>query len=194
MRYLLDQRDRWGNSYSVWIVVGMVFLIPISLWGLSALRLENEVRDWVPKANDDYKVVEWYRRHFQRDESVLLAIESSSLEDTRIERLVQKIRGSVDAKRTRRGGSKLIDWVQTPHDLIAEMRKDQVPYDEAVKRLAGVLVGSGPVRIQLSEFGRARRDKVVEALRKTAAETMRLEIVIADANKAATDESAEQPI
>jgi predicted RND superfamily exporter protein len=194
MRYLLDQRDRWGNGYSVWIVVGMVFLIPISLWGLSALRLENEVRDWVPKANDDYKVVEWYRSHFLRDESVLLAIESSSLEDTRVERLVQKIRGTVDAKGTRRGGSKLIDRVQTPHDLIAEMRKDQIPYDEAVKRLAGVLVGSGPVRIQLSEFGRVRRDKVVEALRKTAAETMRLEVSVADANKAAAEEPAEQPI
>src|SRR5882724_45762 len=139
MRYLMDKRDRWGNGYAVWVVVGMVFLIPISLWSLSALRLENEVHDWVPKSNADYKVVEWYRRHFPRDETVLLAVEGSSLDDLRIERLVQKIRGTVDARGTHRGGSKLIDQVRTPQDLIAEMRKDQVPYVEAVKRLEGVL-------------------------------------------------------
>jgi len=191
MRYLMDKRDRWGNGYAVWVVVGMVFLIPISLWSLSALRLENEVHDWVPKANPDYKVVEWYRRHFPRDETVLLAVEGSSLDDLRIERLVQKIRGTVDARGTHRGGSKLIDQVRTPHDLIAEMRKDQVPYVEAVKRLEGVLVGSGPVRIRLSEFGRARRDKVVDTLRKTVAESMRLEIEIADVNGAAGDGAVE---
>ena len=104
MLNFLEKKDRWGNGLSLWVVVGMVFLIPICAWSLLSMKMENEVHDWIPKDNPDYKVVEWYRRHFPLDEIVLFTWEGSSLDDPRVERLVHKIRGTVDANGKVRGG------------------------------------------------------------------------------------------
>ncbi|MGE5193734.1 MAG: efflux RND transporter permease subunit [Deltaproteobacteria bacterium] len=202
MANFFEKKDRWGNGLALWVVVGMAFLIPISLWSLLSLRMENEVEHWIPKDNPDYMVVEWYRRHFPADDVVLFTWEGSSLEDPRVDRLVRKIRGMTDATGKRRGGSKLIEKVRTPHDLIAQMRKNKVSRDEALRHLEGVLVGSGPVRIRLSEFGRARRDKVINHLRLTARDSLGIEIEVAtpesekgpDAIDATADFSAETDV
>ena len=69
------------------------------------MKLENEVHDWIPKDNPDFKVVEWYRRHFPLDEIVLFTWEGSSLDDPRTDRLITKIRGKVVANGKLRGGS-----------------------------------------------------------------------------------------
>src|SRR5882724_12709151 len=160
MPNFFEKRDRWGNGLALWVVVGMAFMIPISLWSLRSIRMENEVQHWIPKDNPDYLVVEWYRRHFPLDEVLLFTWEGSRLEDPRVDRLVQKIRGTTDANGKHRGGSKLIENVRTPHELITQMRQHKVSRDEALQHLEGVLIGSGPLRIRLTEFGRARRDKV----------------------------------
>jgi predicted RND superfamily exporter protein len=178
MLQFLEKKDRWGNGLALWVVVGMVFLIPICLWSLVSMKMENEVRDWIPKDNPDYKVVEWYRRHFPLDEVVLFTWEGSSLDDPRAERLVQKIRGAVDANGKRRGGSKFIERVCSPQDLIARMRKNKISREEAVERLEGVLIGSGPVRIRLTDFGRARREKVVGCLRRKAHDSLAIDLEI----------------
>jgi predicted RND superfamily exporter protein len=179
MANFFEKKDRWGNGLALWVVVGMAFLIPISLWSLRSIRMENEVEHWIPRDNPDYMVVEWYRHHFPADDVVLFTWEGSSLEDPRVDRLVRKIRGTTDAAGKRRGGSKLIDKVRTPHDLIAQMRKNKVSRDVALQHLEGVLIGSGPLRIRLTEFGRARRDKVVERLRLAARDVLGIEIEIA---------------
>lgn len=181
MLHFLEKKDRWGNGLSLWVVVGMVFLIPICLWSLVSMKMENEVHDWIPKDNPDYKVVEWYRRHFPLDEVVLFTWEGSSLEDPRTERLVHKIRGTIDAKGKFRGGSKFIDRVCSPHDLISRMRKNKISREVAVERLEGVLIGSGPVRIRLTEFGRARQEKVVDCLRRKAHDELSIDLEIAAA-------------
>lgn len=185
MPHFFDKQDRWGNGPALWVVVGMVFLIPMSIWSLFSMKMENEVQDWVPRENPDYKIVEWYRRHFPLDEVVLLTWEGSSLDDPRVDRLVKRIRGVTDSTGKRRGGSKLIERVRTPQELICQMRKNTASLDEAVDRLEGVLVGSGPLRIRLSEFGRARRDKVVENLSRTARDELGLKLEISDPNSSA---------
>jgi predicted RND superfamily exporter protein len=60
------------------------------------------------------------------------------------------------------------------------MRKNKASRDGAVDRLHGVLLGAGPLRIRLSEFGRARRDKVVEFLSRTAHDALGLQLEIRD--------------
>ncbi len=188
MLHFLEKKDRWGNGLALWVVVGMVFLIPICLWSLVSMKMENEVHDWIPKDNPDYKVVEWYRRHFPLDEVVLFTWEGSSLDDPRAERLVQTIRGAVDANGKHRGGSKFIERVCSPHDLLARMRKNKISREEAVERLEGVLIGSGPVRIRLTDFGRARREKVVDCLRRKAHDSLSIDLEIQAAGSA--DEEA----
>ena len=185
MSHFFDKKDRWGNGPALWVVVGMVFLIPMSIWGLFSMKMENEVQDWIPKNNPDYKVVEWYRHHFPLDEVVLLTWDGSSLADARVARLVQNIRGTTDSTGKRRGGSKFIERVRTPQELIGQMQKNKASRDEAIERLEGVLLGSGPLRIRLSEFGRARRDKVVECLRRTAHDAWGLSIDISTPDSAA---------
>src|SRR5207245_8287283 len=93
----------------------------------------------------------------------------------------------------RRGGSKLIDLVVTPHDLIAQMRKNDVSREAALRRLEGVLVGPGPVRIRLTEFGRARREKVIENLRQSARQSLGIEIEVIDPECLAAQVAAAAP-
>ncbi|MBI3863994.1 MAG: MMPL family transporter [Planctomycetia bacterium] len=187
MLQFLEKKDRWGNALAVWAVVGMVFLIPICLWSLVSMKMENEVHDWIPKDNPDYKVVSWYRSHFPLDEVVLFTWEGSSLDDPRAERLVGKIRGTVDANGKLRGGSKFIERVCSPHDLIARMQKNKISRSDAIERLDGVLIGPGPVRVRLNEFGKARREKVVDLLRRSAREALAIDLEIAPAESVAAE-------
>jgi len=180
MLHFLEKRDRGGNGRALWVVVGMAFLIPMSIWSLFSIKMENEVRDWVPRDNPECKTVEWRQRHFPQDEAILLTWDGSSLDDPRVDRLVQKIRGVTDATGKTRGGSKLVERVSTPQELIAQMRKSKASRDAAIDRLQGMLVGTGPLRIRLSEFGRVRRDKVVEFLSRTASDALGFKIEVRD--------------
>ncbi|MBS0260436.1 MAG: MMPL family transporter [Planctomycetes bacterium] len=191
MLNFLEKKDRWGNGLSLWVIVGMVFLIPISVWSLMSVKLENEVQDWIPKDNADYKVVEWYRRHFPLDEVVLFTWEGSSLDDPRSEQLVQKIRGTPDAHGKLRGGSRYFERVCTPHDLLARMRKNKISADDAIERLEGVLIGSGPVRVRLTEYGRARRDKVIDCLKQKAQSSLGITLEILPASAGSESPAAE---
>ncbi len=197
MPHFFEKKDRWGNGLALWVVVGMVFLIPISLWSLLSIRMENEVDHWIPKDNPDYKVVEWYRHHFPLDEALLFTWEGSRLDDPRVDTLVRKIRGTTDATGKLRGGSKLIAKVRTPQDLIGQMHKNKVSRDEAIDRLEGVLVGAGPLRIRLTEFGRSCQSKVVDQMRQSARKALGIEIEVAqsdsESNQAGAGDSSSMP-
>jgi predicted RND superfamily exporter protein len=197
MANFFEKKDRWGNGLALWVIVGMAFVIPISLWSLRSIRMENEVQHWIPRDNPDYQVVEWYRRHFPLDEVLLFTWEGSSLDDPRVDRLVEKIRGTPDPTGKLRGGSRLIGKVRTPHELIMQMSRNKVSRDEALRRLEGVLVGSGPVRVRLTDFGRARHDKVIDQMRIAARDALGIEIEVASPEPevavSSTEETAVSP-
>src|SRR5690348_6042840 len=119
--HFFEKRDRWGNGMALWIVAGMVFLIPLSLWSLSYIHMENEVHNWIPKDNPEHRAFEWYKDHFPTDDAILFTWEGSSLSDPRTEKLARKIRGTLSADGRRRGGSKFFTRVRTPHDLLVQM-------------------------------------------------------------------------
>src|SRR5262245_37936928 len=148
-----DKRDRWGNDLSMWAVVGMVFLIPLAVWSLSSTQMENEVHHWIPKDNVEYRKFDWYKRHFPAEEAVIVTWEGSALDDPRAERLERKLVGAKEADGSRRGGSKYVGRVRSPHEVIAQMRKNKIPREAAIERLKGILVGAGPLRIRLTEAG-----------------------------------------
>lgn len=179
MPHFLEKTDRRGNGIGLWGLVAMAFLVPVCLWGLFSLRVEVDDRPWLSPDNPEYQALQWSRRHFPADEPLLFTWEGSSLDDPRVARLVRKIRGTADKTGKRRGGSKLIAGVQTPQELIAQMQSNEVSREDAISSLSGVLLGSGPVRVSLSEFGRARREKVAEALKRRALEMLSLSIEIA---------------
>jgi uncharacterized protein len=176
--HFFEKRDRWGNGLALWIVVGMVFLIPVSLWSLSFITMENEVHNWIPKDNPEHKAFEWYKAHFPTDDAILFTWDGSSLGDQRIEALARKVQGATTADGRRRGGSKYFDRIRTPQDLLGQMQKNKIPYDEALRRLEGILIGAGPIRLRLTEIGRECQDQVVELLRAEARAAMKVELDI----------------
>lgn len=190
-----EKRDRWGNGLALWVVVGMAFLVPLSVWSLSGITMENEVHNWISKDNPEHQAFEWYKAHFPTDDAILFSWEGSSLTDSRADALVSAIRGTTNEAGQRRGASKYFARVRTPHDLLAQMEKMKIPHDEALARLEGVLIGSGPVRIRLTETGRTRQEKLIELLRKQARDSLNIELQIggsvAEAASTETEPSAE---
>lgn len=178
MTHFFEKRDRWGNGRAVWVLAAMVFLLPVALWAMTSIQLENEVHNWIPKDDPNFREWEWYRRYFPAEEAILFSWEGSSLDDPRVDRLVGAIRGTKLADGRFRGGVQYIDRVRTPQELISQMEKNKIPRDEALKRMVGVLVGSGPVRLTLTETGRARRDRVVDLLKQEAKATLGIDVTI----------------
>ncbi|RPI77199.1 MAG: hypothetical protein EHM42_14075, partial [Planctomycetaceae bacterium] len=153
MPEILERRDRWGNSVALWVVFGMVVLVPPSLWALRGLRLENEVHQWIPHNDPEWKAYEFAERHFSTEDAILCSWDDSRLDDPRIDRLVRKIRGKVDPGGKLRGGSPYFARVRTPQDLIGQIESEKIETAEAIQRVTGILVGRGPVRIRLTEEG-----------------------------------------
>jgi len=175
-------------------MVGMFFILPVCLWGLHSVQIQNEFQKWIPDRLPEQQTAGWASRHFPPDDIVLLTWEESGLADPRVDRLVGRIRGTEDANGSRRGGSKLIDHVVSPHELIARMERCEVSRNEALDRLAGILIGAGPLRVQLTETGRARRDKVIELIRDSARATLGDEAVVTRAEVSASGLPADEPL
>lgn len=182
MTHFFEKQDRWGNSRALWIVAAMVFVIPLAVWAVASIQMENEVHSWISKDNPSYKEWEWYRKVFPSDDAFLLSWEGSSLDDPRCRQFVQAIRGTELPEGKFRGGIQYVDRVRTPHELLAQMEKNKVPRDDAIRRLEGILLGAGPLRLRLSDAGRARKDRVVELLREQAQAELKIEPQISNAD------------
>ena len=64
MKSFLERRDRWGNGYSLWLMVGVVFALPLMIWSLKQLRMENDVAGWLPSDDPQSKILAWYQNLF----------------------------------------------------------------------------------------------------------------------------------
>jgi len=178
MTHFFERRDRWGNGMALWVLAGMLFLVPMAAWSLLSLHMENEVHQWIPRDNPDWKKFEFAQRHFPAEDAILFSWDHSSLDDPRLPRLASRLRGTVDAHGVRYGGSKYIDRIRTPHDLILQMKKDKVPVEDAVNRLTRILIGAGPLRVVLTEMGRTRQQRAIDAIRQAVRRETGIEPVV----------------
>lgn len=178
MPSFFEKRDPWGHGLSLWVLLFMVFLIPLAIWGTTYTRMENEVTDWLAKDHPQYKVLEWYKTYFPFEETLLLTWEGSSLSDPRVQKFAQAITGETGPDGIRRGGLKQVDRVTTPHELIERIEKYDVSRDEAINRLKGVLLGTGNLRVRLTETGRKQLQKTKQLLVERAQERLGLTIKV----------------
>lgn len=155
MTRLFDIRDRWGNGTSVWIVVAMVFILPLACWSIRQMRLENDVEKWLPTNDPELKVLNWVNDRFPIDERVYVTWDDSALNDPRIRKFVEKLEGKLDADGIRRGGVPHVSQVMEPRDLLFMMQKNGVAPQEAMRRLEGVILGAGSLKVRLTDFGRS---------------------------------------
>ena len=99
MTHFFDRKDRWGNGAAVWVLMAMVFALPLAWWSLSQTRLENDVEKWLPNDDPELKILRWANSHFPVDERVFVSWDNSSLNDPR--RKVQAWMVSVRTNSTR---------------------------------------------------------------------------------------------
>jgi hypothetical protein len=72
MTHFFDRKDPWGNGMAVWVVMAMVFAMPLAWWSLSQTRLENDVEKWLPADDPELKILQWANSRFSFEERVFV--------------------------------------------------------------------------------------------------------------------------
>ncbi|HAH48103.1 MAG TPA: hypothetical protein DCM07_25265, partial [Planctomycetaceae bacterium] len=161
----------------------MVFVTPLLFGVLREIRQENNVENWLPPDDPQSKVLSWHRHSFGIEDRLLLSWDGSSLSDLRAERLKLALMGTPDAEGVRRGGSPYIKEVFTPQDAIQRMVDYHIEPEEAQERLKGVLVGTGMLKVQLTDAGRKRQEQTIQELVSKAKQELGVELTVKPAFK-----------
>ena len=178
MNGFFQKRDPWGHGLALWVLAGLAFLAPLTLWSLKGLRLDNDMQTWLPAHDREARVFQWFRSHFPDEQRVIVAWEGSTLKDPRIERFAEKLRGEVGPDGVRRGGSPFVTEVFTPQDGIKQMADCGVSPQEALRRLEGVLIGTGWMKVRLTEAGRADVDRSIRDVLAHARKRLGIELTV----------------
>jgi len=203
MTHFFEKRDPWGNGLAMWVVMAMIFAAPLGWLALKQTRLENDVEKWLPENDPELKVLRWAHQQFPMDERVYVTWNGSSLNDPRIDLLVEKLEGRPDADGIRRGGLPHIASVVEPRHLLTSMQQHGVEPQEAVRRLEGVILGAGTLKLRLTEFGKSRMRRTRQELTAAAKTRFGIELQFSDpipdfatlvAIPAPAPEEGEQPV
>ncbi len=179
MTQFFQRRDPWGNSVAVWIICGMVFCLPIAIWGMRQLRMENEVQDWVGHDNPHAKAYRWAKSKFPGKDAFLFSWEGSHLGDPRIGLFVDKVLGTPGADGIRQGGMQQVAAIRTPSELIGQIQQSSnCTRAEAIRRAQGLLVGPGPLCVQLAETARTHQDEIKRILKERSLSQLGLALTI----------------
>ncbi|QDU08466.1 efflux RND transporter permease subunit [Gimesia aquarii] len=183
MASFFEKRDPWGHNLSLWVVVFMIFITPVLAGVLREIRQENNVENWLPPDDPQSKVLAWHRKSFGIEDRILVSWEGSSLTDLRAERLKTLLMGTADEKGIRHGGSPYIQEVVTPQDAIQRMVEYRIEPEEAQERLKGVLLGTGMLKIRLTEAGKKRQEQTTQELIDKAKSELGLVLTVKPAFK-----------
>ncbi len=154
MPHFFQRRDVFGNSPAIWVLCGLLFLAPIAWTSLVQIRLENDIETWLPPDDPNLKVLHWAHDQFPVDERIFITWDGSSLGDPRIDTLLSELEPRLDAEGIPRGGSPYVKSVVEPREILRILQENDVAPQEAVRRLQGVILGGGPLRIRLTDAGR----------------------------------------
>jgi uncharacterized protein len=161
----LSRNEHPIRNRGIGVLILMALLLPPAAWSLSKIKLNNDIRGWVPEGDPSALKLAWYHEYFPESESAMVSWEGSTLNDPRVEWLKARLEGVPDADGVHRNGSRLIERVVTPQDLLRRIElSDEVSHEEALARLQGLLVGKGPLKFELTDYGQKRRDSVMRQL------------------------------
>lgn len=148
------RRPRWAWG----VFVGALSLLPLIALGLGQVRLSNDTSSWLPLDDPHGQILRWHQNAFRTDDAILVTWEGSTLNDPRVELLAARLRGEI-------GEAPFgIDDATAPHDALSSMVDLDVPQDEAIRRLRGTFIGSGFLKVALTEHGRQHRSAAEELL------------------------------
>jgi predicted RND superfamily exporter protein len=193
MPHFFEKRDRWGHGLGLWVLVFMAFTLPLAAWGVSRLRMENDVEHWLSDDNVQTRQFAWYKKLFSSEDSLLLSWDGSSLEDPRVDQLTTRLAGIPDADGIRRGGLKQIDSVRSPNQLIRRMVSLKIDREEAVRRVTGVLAGPGRIWCNLSSVALNQKSKGLRLLKDATAKQLGIKLTISEPVIEEQSEEDEEP-
>ena len=164
MTHFFQRRDRWGNGTALWVLLVMIFVMPLVWWSLKQIKLRNDVENWLPSHDESVVELKWYRDQFPVEDRILVSWDDSSLNDPRIVRFANRLEGTVDEDGVRRNGLKFVASTDTPHSVLRRIVKYGVEPQEAIRRLEGVLIGTGKLKVKLTEAGRRNNEETKRVL------------------------------
>jgi predicted RND superfamily exporter protein len=140
---------------SLLILMAFFFAMPLLIQGAHrAIRSNtNKVADWLPKDFPETQQLKWFRKHFTADQFVMVTWPGCELgadasqDDPRIEKLASYLVPKADASSAERSRwpehTKYFQSVTTARRTLNKItsKPSEVPYDEAVERLTGTLIG-----------------------------------------------------
>ncbi|MCA9079584.1 MAG: MMPL family transporter [Planctomycetaceae bacterium] len=156
LHQFFSHRDRWGNRPPLWVVLLLLFGVPIIGVGLTGVRLENDVTSWLPADDPDSRVLEWFHNHFEHESRMLITWDGSSVADPRLQRFQHALLGEGEFadQFARQSPKRLISDVSTPVTAIRSMVENKLELETAMDRMTGVLIGSGFLKVRWSDAGR----------------------------------------
>jgi predicted RND superfamily exporter protein len=160
----------------LWVLVLMACAVPPAIWGLSKVELKNDIRSWLPADDPNAVALNWYHEQFPHHESVLITWDGSTLNDPRAAWLTDKLAGVPDADGNLRGGLDYVDRVISPQELLKHIEDDGVSHEDALKRLQGVFIGTGPLKLRLTELGQQRKTSTLRSLQQSVREQLGVEL------------------
>ncbi|HAV33971.1 MAG TPA: hypothetical protein DCX79_18390, partial [Planctomycetaceae bacterium] len=169
MKSLRDSYEFPGRKAAIWLPGVAAFLLPLIMYSLSNLKLQNDVGNWLPDSDEQSAVLNWYQNLFPDDDRILASWDGCSLTDPRMAEFARRLEGRRSGE-IREGGSPFIAEVTEPADLLRRMRSRDIPLTEALERTGGLLTGRGPLRIELAEFARLHSRSVGERAVRLGAE------------------------
>ena len=181
MTNFFEKKDRWGHGLAIYVVAFMVFIAPLCWTQLKYIDLENDVENWLPKDDPQAITLDWYLSHFPNEETIFVTWEGSSIDDPRIKLLERKLEGIEDEQGIAREGLEYVDRVSTPQEGLKRILNQKVEQDEAIRRMTGLLIGRGPLKVELTETGSKRKDQTIEDLKQKAKAELGLDITVLDA-------------
>ena len=176
MKHFFERRDYWGNHSALWVLVGMAFILPMSLAALRSLEIDNDITGWLPQNDPQAMTFQWYQEVFPSDDQILVSWDHSSLGDPRIAEFKRRLSSQVDGNGLPDGQAPYVKNVLGPHDVIQRMKKGHVSEQDAIKQLTGVLIGEGSLKIQLESSATSSSETVQAALTRQVRKQLGLNV------------------
>lgn len=182
MPNFFEKRDPWGHGMALWVLLAAAFLAPLAFWAVRRVRLQNDVENWLPADDPQSQVLSWYRGQFPVHDRVLVSWNGSTLNDPRVKLLADKLEGKKGTDGRRHNRNPYVKEVVTPQEVIKSIQsasRGAVDTGEAVRRLEGVLVGSGRLKVRLTPDGRKRISTVKREIVERARAELGIELTLA---------------
>ena len=139
------------QRFSVGILAGLVFLLPLVVVGAIKARgnNRNDVKGWLPPEYPETATYKFFRDNFQGEEFILVSWEGCTMADPKLEMMAKKLLPPPEeAARIER--PLYFKTAQTGPRAVRQMMAEPLDLDrdEAVSRLTGALIGPPPAGVE----------------------------------------------